>query len=470
MDINASGFWLMPTHGRAATNLPRFFAKAKETGMTTPGFLIVENDDYRADNEAYDALDMPDNWSVYLVDAGCCAAATEQAYIALCDTASWVGWLADDLEPETQGWDVKVVEALTGWNCVSTNDGMYGIEKFNGATAWSGDLLRAVGYIYPAGLTHFYFDTAWEELGLMMNIWTRLPDVMVRHAHTTKTGRVDETTIRTHKAWKTDEAAFTNWKNKERLAAANRIGDLLLQYGVTEALPSLSGIHVMIATPCGDGRYERLFMQSLFGTIEVLRQCGAVVNFAEIPYCSDIALARNKIFGQFYRSGATHLLSIDSDMGWSPADVVKLFGYKRDFVAVAGPRKVFPPSFAVRNTGDNGMALPLRQDGDGLFEVSHIGMAFTLLTRDWADRMVQAYSDLEYAGDDGRTDYAIFNPMVVRRRYMSEDFAACERWHALGGKVYVDASISLQHVGSFVWQGDWRSHLINEAAQQQRAA
>ena len=464
------GMWLLPTHGRVATNLPRFLAAAKKTGMSTPLGIVVDELEYVQHAEAYDALELPTHDSLIItVKGGNCATATEEAYREVCvpDGMKWIGWLADDLIPETHGWDVACIEALTGWNCVSTDDGMYQGEKFNGATAWSADLLAAVGYIYPAGLKHFYFDTAWEELGRLMNVWVKLKHVMVRHAHVSKTGAVDQTVEHTHKAWETDEAVFGKWKNEERLAAANRIGTLLMQYGVSEVLPDLSDMRVMIATPCGSGKYERLYVTALFGTIEVLRKCGATVNFIEMPYCSDISLARSKLFGSFLRSDATHMFCIDDDMGWKPMDVVRLFAYKRDFVAVAGPRKVFPPSFAVQNSDERGNPKPIQQEATtGLIEVTDIGLAFAVLTRACCKRVADAHPELIYMGDDGREEHAVFNPTVINKKYRSEDFSFCVRWRALGGKIHVDPNIALQHVGTFVWQGDWFSQLTADWKQQ----
>jgi hypothetical protein len=465
MDPKTSrGLWLLPTYNRATTNIPRFINACRATNTSTPIAIVVDDADYAAHHEEYDALDLPDGWFVHVVKGGCCAEATEQALHDLCDAMDYIGWLADDLIPETDGWDVKCIESLTGWNVVSTDDGKFAPNKMNGATIWSGELVRAVGYLFPAGLKHFFIDTVWEELGRLMNIWTIRMDIMVRHVHASWSGAADETLVRTNSFWNYDDRAFINWKQNDRLAAANRVGNLLVEYGVSKPLPRLDGVSVLIATPCGDGTYERLYVSSLFGTIEALRQCGAVVNFAEMPYCSDIALARAKLYGMFLRSDFTHMLMIDSDMGWRPTDVVQLFAHKRDFVAVAGPRKVFPESFAVQNTDAAGRAQMLRQEADsGLFEVSHIGMAFALVTKEWAERMRDAHQDLQYAGDDGRPEYAIFNPLVANKRYMSEDFAACHRWRAIGGHIYVDPSISLQHVGTYVWEGSWGNHLISTA-------
>ncbi len=39
-------------------------------------------------------------------------------------------------------------------------------------------------------------------------------------------------------------------------------------------------------------------------------------------------------------------------------------------------------------------------------------------------------------------------------RYLSEDYAFCRRWQALGGKVHVDTRSRLAHQGLQTWQGD----------------
>ena len=38
--------------------------------------------------------------------------------------------------------------------------------------------------------------------------------------------------------------------------------------------------------------------------------------------------------------------------------------------------------------------------------------------------------------------------------YLSEDFTFCRRWSAIGGEVWLDASISLTHAGRASFRGD----------------
>ena len=53
MDRNAPGVWLMPTYGRARTNVARFFTAVQRTGMSTPGMLVVDREEFATG--AYDA-------------------------------------------------------------------------------------------------------------------------------------------------------------------------------------------------------------------------------------------------------------------------------------------------------------------------------------------------------------------------------------------------------------------------------
>jgi hypothetical protein len=168
------------------------------------------------------------------------------------------------------------------------------------------------------------------------------------------------------------------------------------------------------------------------------------------------------------------MMMIDDDMGWDPHDVVRLLLANKDFVAAAGPRKTDPrkdPSFAVNNADDRGQTMPIFSDASaGLIEVTGVGMAFTLVTHHWAVRMSQSYADLAFSGPNGQDDFGIFNPIIFNKRYLAEDYAACHRWRAIGGKVLVAPWVSLQHCGRFVWSGDWMSALVASAEQQQEAA
>ena len=56
----------------------------------------------------------------------------------------------------------------------------------------------------------------------------------------------------------------------------------------------------------------------------------------------------------------------------------------------------------------------------------------------------------------------MFDTMIdpVDRRYLSEDYTFCRRWQEIGGDIWLDPSISLNHYGHFCFQGN-PSAIIN---------
>jgi hypothetical protein len=77
--------------------------------------------------------------------------------------------------------------------------------------------------------------------------------------------------------------------------------------------------------------------------------------------------------------------------------------------------------------------------------------------------MLKAYPELKYNNDvtinNQHLDdhfYALFDTMIdpVDRRYLSEDYTFCRRWQEIGGDIWLDPSISLNHYGHFCFQGN----------------
>lgn len=217
----------------------------------------------------------------------------------------------------------------------------------------------------------------------------------------------------------------------------------------------------MIATPCGDGKYERLFTIALCKTARLLDHLGVKFEFIDMPYNSDLPLARLKLFGYFYRNDYTHLMMIDSDMGWEPSDVVRLLVADRDFIGGVGCKKKYPIEFAFSNLEDNSRELGMLtfEAGTQITEITEVGMAFILISKSCADKMVGAYGDLSFPGDSGITEYDVFAPIVKDGRRLSEDFAFCRRWRDIGGKIYLLPDIRMTHTGSHTFSGMLMEHL-----------
>lgn len=467
------GVWLLPTRGRVA-NLRRFLSAAREMGTVTQGWCLVDEDDYQTNELAYaQAMALaPPGWTIRTgpnPDRRY-GGALRAVWPAVKDM-DWIGLVCDDLVPATGNWDVGLIKHLQGWNVVSSNDGWQAVtgdinrDRMHGAIAWSGPLARAVGWIFPDGLNHIFHDDAWEAMGRETACWQVHTEVMVKHLHEAKDGVIGPTMDPQSALWKHDEAWFKNWIATDKPACVERIKKHLESFGVRQMKPDLSGVSIMIGTPCIDARYESTFMISLFQTIRFLDSCGVASQFAEEKYTADIALARSNIFSAFVRSNCTHLLTIDADMSWGVDAIIRLFNAKKDFAAVAGPKKRYPITFAASYTSENGDPIQLQYDPEsGAMEIGEIGSAFLLITRNCATKMVESYPELHYTGVTGESNYGVYTPMVISKKWYSEDFAFCKRWRGIGGHCYMIPEVVLGHTGAHTFSGSFA-----EMAQRQQA-
>lgn len=222
----------------------------------------------------------------------------------------------------------------------------------------------------------------------------------------------------------------------------------------------LNEIKLMIGTPCGTGRIDIGYASSLIETVETLKHFGVKPDWARIPGCSDLPATRAKILGHFYRSDFDFLLMIDDDMVWQAPDVMKMLSLQKDFIAAVGMRKITGPAeFAFNNCVDNGDTRAILLDGEGLLHITEVGMAFVMISRQCATRMIEHYkSELEFEilAPEGTTmEVDVFCPFIVpgTKRRLPEDYSFCYRWRKLGGEILVMPDCELGHVGSFTWTG-----------------
>jgi hypothetical protein len=204
---------------------------------------------------------------------------------------------------------------------------------------------------------------------------------------------------------------------------------------------------LFIATPCLDGSVSAHYTASLVRTMTTLQQKGwrsPQIDF-EIGN-SLIADARNKLVARFLASAATDLVFIDSDLSWSPDDLVRLASYDVPFVAGVYQRKSRTKiDFAVKFGATIGM------DAQRLMAVERVGTGFMRLRRDCLEKMVAAHASLRLDNPlvpDDANFYALFDTAIVGGQFIGEDFTFCDRWRAIGGQVLVDPTMNFGHHGA----------------------
>ena len=80
---------------------------------------------------------------------------------------------------------------------------------------------------------------------------------------------------------------------------------------------------------------------------------------------------------------------------------------------------------------------------------------FLRISRKALAKMRDAYPEL-LARDKkrGRWMYMLFDPMIVDKEPLGEDFAFCERWTRLGEKIFVEPDIDFGHFGFMTFTGN----------------
>lgn len=216
---------------------------------------------------------------------------------------------------------------------------------------------------------------------------------------------------------------------------------------------------VWIGLPCYGGSMAVLTYKSLMHDLFRIALSGTETRIFDELGHADIYLLRAQIVANFLADkDATDLVMIDSDVGWEPGGLMKLLSHDVDFVAGSYPKRQDPITFMFRSELDQGGAL-MGDPSTGLIEVWGMPGGFMRMKRHVAEKMVEHYQDLTAldASSPGGKVCRLFDPYWYKtedgNRVLSEDYAFCQRWRDIGGKVFMDASISMAHIGTKAFMG-----------------
>lgn len=244
---------------------------------------------------------------------------------------------------------------------------------------------------------------------------------------------------------------------------------------------------LFVATPMYGGACAGMYTRSIADLSAICAKYQIPMQLYFLFNESLITRARNYCVDEFMRSGATHLMFIDSDIGFNPNDVLALLALMTDespYDVMGGPYPKKCISWEkIKTAVDKGVA---DQDpnvlekfvGDYVFnpkgnqreiplgepvEVMEIGTGFMMVRRKTFEDYAKAYPELSYKPDHVRTEHfdgtreimAYFDCIIdpVSKRYLSEDYNFCYHVEKMGSRVWFAPWMSLQHVGSYVFGG-----------------
>lgn len=255
---------------------------------------------------------------------------------------------------------------------------------------------------------------------------------------------------------------------------------------------------LFVATPMYGGQCHGMYTRSTNDLSALCMHYGIEVKFYYLFNESLITRARNYCCDEFLRSDSTHMIFIDSDIGFDARDVISMMALmdheeepqKHDILCAPYPKKciAWEKIVAAVNQGkaDEDPAALDRYVGDYVFnpvpgvdkikldepaEVLEGGTGFMMFTKKVLEKFKAAYWDdskwspngFRYKPDhvrtkefDGSREIMMFFQALIcpdTRRYLSEDYMFCQWARKAGLSVWLCPWMQLQHVGTHVYGG-----------------
>ena len=250
---------------------------------------------------------------------------------------------------------------------------------------------------------------------------------------------------------------------------------------LTVSVEELRKNRILVATPMYAGQCFGLYTKAAIDLATYCAKLKIPIKFRYIYNESLITRARNYLADDFLRSDYTHLVFIDSDMYFSPNDVLSLIALNKDIVGGPYPKKAIAwenVKVAVEAGLADGNPLALsKYTGEFAFnpvegtkeikldrplEVSEVGTGFVAINRESLIKYMKAYPKLRYKPAHSRTKNfdgsreicAFFDTMIdpESKRYLSEDYMFCQNARKAGLKVYLCPWMKLYHIGTYIFE------------------
>ena len=209
---------------------------------------------------------------------------------------------------------------------------------------------------------------------------------------------------------------------------------------------------VIIATPAHDGRVDAEYAYSLAETIRLGERSGIDIRMLIMPGEAIIQKARSELIRDAIKFEFDDLIFIDSDQSWKPEWVMRLLNHQVDCVGGAVRIKSEAESYNVN------IKRAIQEDeGKQLLLVGGLGTGFIRLSK-------RAMQVLWEAGTPYQDDYGnhcrwVLQIDVKNGRIVSEDINMAATLAKAGIQVYLDPTITCDHIGRKKYTGDFMQYL-----------
>lgn len=268
--------------------------------------------------------------------------------------------------------------------------------------------------------------------------------------------------------------------------------DSLLKYRKQIDLDIIHKTHIHYCTPCYGGQVTEPFFRSWTRAHMMFTKHNIKYSLTTSANESLISRARCHMVAYFLANKeATHMMFIDADIRFDALDILHMLQHDKDIIVGAYPKKDldwegiaqaakadidtdmiskyganYALNFIWNKSDKEGQHI---QAENGLVKLKDAATGFMLIKRSVFEKMISSYPNLHFNNDlnldkeFAKWTYLFFDTMVEpeTNRYLSEDYSFCRRWQDIGGEVWLDPLVKLDHVGHYVFDGNINKMLHN---------
>jgi len=266
-----------------------------------------------------------------------------------------------------------------------------------------------------------------------------------------------------------------------------------VKYFVEKHSPKLS-----ILTPCFGGMCYVNYIDCLIKTLTLFRHFKFDIDVIFCKNDSLVSRARNNLIAKAMSDPkTTHMIFIDNDITWNPVDILKLVISEKPIIGGAYPLKTYKwdkltnpqtakdlidkrnnsilkdmisdsemVQYNAVNYNVNYLSNNLQVEGN-IAKIRHLATGFMMIQRGVIEKMFKAFPSTKFVDDinflephENEFAYALFDCGVEEGHYFSEDWMFCQRWSKMGGSIYLDVTVNLNHTGLEDYKGSYVSTIL----------
>jgi hypothetical protein len=240
------------------------------------------------------------------------------------------------------------------------------------------------------------------------------------------------------------------------------------------AVASFDGVKLFLGTPTQHGLVSSVYANAVASLHYKFASAGMNVSIGNITGSCYVADARNQTVDQFLETDCTHLLFVDSDIGFNPDYVFHFLHFMEQMpeckiMGAQYPKKSIDWATVVKAiktgmpaemlpyvasegtvsylTDENGNVIPpkSKEEAERPFEVKELATGFMMIKREIFETYQRTYPERLF--DKDRWMYFQCEVMAGQEKYIGDDFFFCRQMRAAGEKIWLCPWMDISHHG-----------------------